>query len=89
VPRQERANILEGHCIGHSKKKVYMNVSYSERFPIFGAQYFPSLHLYKQSQQPTDASHRITCFGHNGITAGEKKNIAPNIGNRSEWDTCS
>jgi hypothetical protein len=35
-----KVSILGGHSIGHSKKKVYMNVSHSERFPIFGAQYF-------------------------------------------------
>jgi hypothetical protein len=55
---------------------LYEDVSYSERFPIFGAQhfefgaqYYPSLPLYEQSQQPTDASHRFTCFGQWRITA--------------------
>jgi hypothetical protein len=43
-------------------------VSYSERFPIFGALWFPSLPLYEQSQQPTDASHRFTYFRHCSIT---------------------
>jgi hypothetical protein len=39
-----KVNILGGHSFGHSKKKsLYEHVSYSERFPIFGAQYFPSL----------------------------------------------
>jgi hypothetical protein len=36
----EKVNILGGHINGHSKKKVYMNVSYFQQFPIFGAQYF-------------------------------------------------
>jgi hypothetical protein len=44
-------------------------VPYSERFPIFGAQYFPS-------QQPTDASHRFTCFRHWRTTKGGKENTA-------------
>jgi hypothetical protein len=36
-----KVNILGGHSIGHSKKKSLCgHVSYSERFPIFGAQYF-------------------------------------------------
>jgi hypothetical protein len=36
-----KVNILGGHSIGHSKKKsLYEHVSYSERFPIFGEQYF-------------------------------------------------
>jgi hypothetical protein len=36
-----KVNILGGHNIGHSmKKNLYEHVSYSERFPIFGAQYF-------------------------------------------------
>jgi hypothetical protein len=40
IPRG-KTNILGGHSIGHSKKKsLYEHVSYSERFPIFGAQYF-------------------------------------------------
>jgi hypothetical protein len=50
------------------KKCIYKHVSYTERFPIFGAQYFefgaqyfPSLPLYEESQQPPDASHRFTC----------------------------
>jgi hypothetical protein len=37
-------NIFGDHSIGHSKKKtLYEHVSYSERFQIFGAQYFPFL----------------------------------------------
>jgi hypothetical protein len=63
-------------------------MSYSERFPIFvsqyfkfGAQYFPSLSLYEQSQQPTGASHRFTYFRHWRITVGEKENIARQIQN--------
>jgi hypothetical protein len=36
-----KGNILEGQSIGHSRKQIlYERVSYSERFPIFGAQYF-------------------------------------------------
>jgi hypothetical protein len=36
-----KVNILGDHSIRHSKKKgLYEHVSYSERFPIFGAQYF-------------------------------------------------
>jgi hypothetical protein len=36
-----KVNILGGHSIGHSKKKsLYEHVSYSERFPIYSAQYF-------------------------------------------------
>jgi hypothetical protein len=36
-----KLNILGGHRIGNSKKKcLYEHVSYSERFPLFGAQYF-------------------------------------------------
>jgi hypothetical protein len=36
-----KLNILGGHSIGHFKKKsLYEHVSYSERFPIFGWQYF-------------------------------------------------
>jgi hypothetical protein len=36
-----KVDILGGHNIGHSKEKsLYEHVSYSERFPIFGAQYF-------------------------------------------------
>jgi hypothetical protein len=36
-----KVSLLEGHSIGHSKKKsLYEHVSYSEHFPIFGAQYF-------------------------------------------------
>jgi hypothetical protein len=62
-----RISILGSHSIGHSKKEnLYEHVSYSERCPIFGeqyfefrARYFPSLLLYEQSQQPTDASHRF------------------------------
>jgi hypothetical protein len=46
-----KANILGGRSIGHSKKNsLYGHVPYSERIPIFGAQYsefgaqyFPSL----------------------------------------------
>jgi hypothetical protein len=75
-------NILGGHSIGHSKKEsLYEHESYSERFPIFGAQYFPSLPLYEQSQQPTDASHRFTCFRQWRIAAGGKENIARQIQN--------
>jgi hypothetical protein len=48
-----KVNILGDHSIGHSKEKsLYEHVCYSERFPIFGeqyfefdAQYFPSLPL--------------------------------------------
>jgi hypothetical protein len=70
-----KVNILGGHSIGHSKKKtLYEHVSYSERFPIFGAQYFPSLPLYEQSQQPTDAWQWR-------ITVGGKENIARQIRN--------
>jgi hypothetical protein len=77
-----KVNILGGHSIGHSKKKsLYEHVFYSELFPIFGAQYFLSLPLYAQSQQPTDASHRFTCFRHWRITAGGKENIARRIQN--------
>jgi hypothetical protein len=38
-------NILGRHSIGHPKKKrtLYERMSYSKRFPIFGAQNFPSL----------------------------------------------
>jgi hypothetical protein len=36
-----KVNILGGHSIDHSKKKcLYENVFYSERYPIFGDQYF-------------------------------------------------
>jgi hypothetical protein len=36
-----KVNIPGGNSIGHSKKKsLNEHVSYSERFPIFGAQYF-------------------------------------------------
>jgi hypothetical protein len=36
-----KVNILGGHIIGNSKKNsLYEHVSYSERFPLFGAQYF-------------------------------------------------
>jgi hypothetical protein len=70
------------------KKALYEHVSYSERFPIFGAQYFefgaqyfPTLPLCEQSQQPTDALHRFTCFRHWRITAGGKKNIVRQIQN--------
>jgi hypothetical protein len=39
-----KVNILGGHSTRHSKKKsLYEHVSYSEQFPIFGGQYFPSL----------------------------------------------
>jgi hypothetical protein len=70
VPRG-KVNILGGHSMGHSKEKsLYEHVSYSERFPIFGAQYFPSLPLYEQSQKPTDISHRFACFRHWSITMG-------------------
>jgi hypothetical protein len=41
-----KVNILGGHGIRNSKKKsLYEHVSYSERFTIFGAQYFPSFLL--------------------------------------------
>jgi hypothetical protein len=74
-----KVSILGGHSVGHSKKKsLYEYVSYSERFPIFGAQYFPSLPLYEQSQQLTDASHR---FRHWRITVGAKENTAHQIQN--------
>jgi hypothetical protein len=84
-----KVNILEGYTVGHSKKKsLYKHMSYSERFPIFGAQYFecgtqyfPSLPLCEQSQQLTDASHRFTCFRHWRITVGRKENIARQIQN--------
>jgi hypothetical protein len=73
VPGGE-VNILGGHSIGHSKKKLlYEHVSYSERFPIFVAQYCSSLPVYEQSQQPTDASHRFTCFRHWRITVEGRK----------------
>jgi hypothetical protein len=82
-------NILGGHSIGHSKKKVYMNVCpipkglwyMGSQYFELGAQYFPSFPLYEQSQQPTDASHRFTCFRHWRITTGGKENIARQIQN--------
>jgi hypothetical protein len=75
-----KVNILGGHGIGHSKKRsLYEDVSYSERFPIFGAQYFSFLPLYEQSQQPTDVSHRFTFFRYWRITVGGKENIARQI----------
>jgi hypothetical protein len=38
---ERKVNILGGHSISHSKiKRLYEHVSHSERFPIFGAQYF-------------------------------------------------
>jgi hypothetical protein len=61
------------------KKSLYEHVSYSERVPIFGAQYFPSLPLCEQSQQPNDASHRNTCFRQWHIKAGGKEDIGPQI----------
>jgi hypothetical protein len=79
-----KVNIPGGHSIGHSKKRnLYEHVSYSELFPIFGAQYFPSLPLYDQSRQPTDASHRFTCFRQWRIRVGERENIARQIQNTS------
>jgi hypothetical protein len=42
-----KVNILEGHSIG----RLYEHVSYSERFPIFGAQYFVSGAQYFPSLQ--------------------------------------
>jgi hypothetical protein len=82
-----KVNILGGHSIGHSKKKsLYEHMSYSEKFPIFGAQYFefgvqyfPSLPLYEQSQEPTDASHRFTWFRHWRIMVGGKENTTRQI----------
>jgi hypothetical protein len=75
-----KVNILGGHSIGHSKKRsLYEHVSYSELFPIFGGEYFPSLPLCEQSQRPTDASHRFTCCRHWRIKAGRKENIARQI----------
>jgi hypothetical protein len=63
-------------------------VSYSEWFPIFGAQYsefgakyFLSLSFYEQPQQPADASRRFTCFRQWRITAGRKETIASQIQN--------
>jgi hypothetical protein len=45
--------ILGGHSIGHSKEKcLYEHVSYSERFPIFGAQYFKFGAQYYPSLPP-------------------------------------
>jgi hypothetical protein len=36
-----KVNILGGNSIGNSKEKsLYKHVSYSERFPIIGKQYF-------------------------------------------------
>jgi hypothetical protein len=68
------------------KHNLNEHVSYSERFPVFGAQYFefgaqyfPSLPLYDQSQQPTDASHRFAFFKHWCFTAGGKESIARQI----------
>jgi hypothetical protein len=83
-----KVNILGGHSIGHSKKKsLYEHVSYSEWFPIFGAQHFPSFPLYEQSQQPTDASHRFTCFRHWRITArgteNNERQISKTVRNRT------
>jgi hypothetical protein len=91
VVPEGKVNILRGHSISHSKKiRLYEHVPYSERFPIFdaqyfefGAQYFPSFSLYEQSQQPTDASHRFTCFRHWRIMAGGKENIARQIKNNA------
>jgi hypothetical protein len=63
-------------------------VSYSERFPIFGAQYFesgakyfPSLPLYEQSPLPADASRRFICLRHWRITVEEKETISRQIQN--------
>jgi hypothetical protein len=48
-----KVNILGGYSIGHSKEKsVYEHVSYSERFPIFGAQYFEFGEQYFPSLPP-------------------------------------
>jgi hypothetical protein len=88
IPTGE-VNILGGHSIGHSREKtLYEHMSYSERFAIFGEQYFqyggkyfPSLPLYEQSEQITDASHRFTCFRHWSITEEGKENIARQIQN--------
>jgi hypothetical protein len=79
VFKEERSVFCEVIVSVILKKNLCEHMSYSERFPIFGAQYFPSLPLYEQSQQPTDASHRFTCFRQWRITAGGKENIARQI----------
>jgi hypothetical protein len=56
-----KVNILGGHSIGHSRKEsLYEHASYSERFPIFDAQYFefgapylPSLSMSNHNSQLT------------------------------------
>jgi hypothetical protein len=63
------------------RKSLYEHVSYSEQFPTFGEQYFESGTQYFLSQQPTDASHRFTCFRQWRITVGGKENIARQIQN--------
>jgi hypothetical protein len=88
VSQEERSIFWEVNVSVILRKTLYEHVSYSERFPIigaqyfeFGAQYFPSLPLCDQSQQPIDASHRFICFRHWRIMAGRKENIAPRIQN--------
>jgi hypothetical protein len=43
LSQEERIIFWEVIVLVILRKKVYMNMSYSEQFPIFGAQYFPSL----------------------------------------------
>jgi hypothetical protein len=89
VSQEERSILREVTVSVILRKKGYINMCpIPNGFPIFGAQYFelsaqyfPSFPLYEQSQQPTDASHRFTCFRHWGMTVGEKENIARQIQN--------
>jgi hypothetical protein len=43
---------------------------------------------YQQSQRPTDASHRFTCFRQWRSTAGRKDNIWRQIQTTVQWSNC-
>jgi hypothetical protein len=59
---------------------LFQNVSHIWRAVFWiWRKYFPSFSLYEQWQDPTDASHRFTCFRHWPITVGGKENIARQI----------
>jgi hypothetical protein len=88
MSQEERSVFWEVIISAILRKKVYMNMCpipncfrYLGRSILNFARniFLPS--LYEQSRQPTDASHRSTCFRHWRITAGGKENIAHQIQN--------